>query len=206
MDEKYEHIDTNNEKVLRIVNASFEVFAKNELEKASTNVIVKKAEVSRGLLYHYFENKEDLFEFLICFSTKFMVDDIGNKLDWEEKDFFNRMRQAAIIKCELMNVYPYMIEFLEKYKHRITRDKLKKYTEEVSPGIMEKAYTYNLDFSGVKEDVDIEKMKKIIIATLAEIIREHWELRKNTGKEMDRSKIEKECDSYVSFFRKHFYK
>jgi len=206
MDKRYKHIDINNDKVLRIVNASFEVFAKNDLEKASTNVIVKKADVSRGLLYHYFDNKEDLFEFLIYFSTKLMIDDLASKLDWEDKDFINRMRQAVIIKCELMNLYPYMIEFIEKYKNKITRVKLKKYTEEVSPGIMEKAYTYNLDFSCVKEEVDIEKMKRIIIATLGEIVREHWELRKDTEKEMNISKIEEECDSYVKFFRMHFYK
>lgn len=203
---KYKHIDINNDKILRIINASFEVFAKNDLEKASTNVIVKKAEVSRGLLYHYFKNKEDLFEFLIYFSTKFIVDDMGSKLDWEEKDFINRIRQAVIIKCKLMNLYPYMIEFIEKYKNRIARDKLKKYVEELSPGIIEKAYTYNLDFSCVKEDVDIEKMKRIVIATLGEIVRDHWKLRKETEKEMDIRKIEEECDSYVEFFRIHFYK
>lgn len=206
MDKKYEHIDINNDKVLRIINVSFEVFAKNDIEKASTNVIVKKAGVSRGLLYHYFENKEDLFEFLIYFSTKLMVNDIENKLDWEEKDFINRMRQAVIIKCKLMNSYPYMIEFIERYKNRITRVKLNKYTEELSPGMMEKAYTYNIDLSSFKEDVDIEKMKKIIIATLAEIVRENWELRRYDGKGMNITKIEEECDSYVRFFRKHFYK
>lgn len=206
MDKKYEHIDIKNDKVLRIINASFEVFAKNDIEKASTNAIVKKAEVSRGLLYHYFENKEDLFEFLIYFSTKLMVDDLMNKLGFEEEDFINRIKQAVIIKCELMNSYPYMIEFIEKYRNKITRGKLKKYMEEVSPGIMEKVYTYNLDFTSVKEDVDIEKMKMVIIATLGEIVRNHWELRKDTEKEMDINKIKEECTSYVEFFKKHFYK
>ena len=50
--ERFDGINLENEKVLRIVNCGFEVFAKNNFEKASTNLIVENAKISRGLLYH----------------------------------------------------------------------------------------------------------------------------------------------------------
>jgi len=44
---RFEHIDINNDKIQKIVNCAFEVFSKNDLEKASTNMIVKQAGISR---------------------------------------------------------------------------------------------------------------------------------------------------------------
>ena len=45
----------------RIINVALEEFAQNGYQAASTNVICKKAKVSKGLLYHYYESKENLY-------------------------------------------------------------------------------------------------------------------------------------------------
>jgi len=70
MEDRFNSLDITSDKVKRIVNASFEVFVKNDFEKASTNSIVKLAGVSRGLLYHYFKDKQDLFDFILEFSIE----------------------------------------------------------------------------------------------------------------------------------------
>mgnify|MGYP001006429114 FL=1 len=44
----------------RVIRASIEEFAKG-YEVASTNEIVRKAGISKGLLFHYFGNKKNLY-------------------------------------------------------------------------------------------------------------------------------------------------
>ena len=45
----------------RIIDVALEEFAQNGYKATSTNVICKKAEVSKGILYHYYGTKENLY-------------------------------------------------------------------------------------------------------------------------------------------------
>lgn len=44
-----------------ILNAAAEEFTRSGFEKASYNNIIKRAEVSKGAMYYYFDDKEDLY-------------------------------------------------------------------------------------------------------------------------------------------------
>ncbi|WP_432664411.1 TetR/AcrR family transcriptional regulator [Wukongibacter baidiensis] len=206
MEKTYDHIDINNEKVNKIINAAFEVFTKNDLEKASTNSVVKLAGVSRGLLYHYFKDKQDLFEFLIYFSIKAIAIDMEKRVDWEDSDLMNRMRQAIFLKFEIMSKYPYVIDFFDKYSYQVTRTDIRKQTEEIAPGIRAKFYKHNLDFSLVKEGIDIKKMINVVKLTLGGIVREHLDKAKINNEPFELNKLIEECDEYIKFFRNQFYK
>ena len=46
------------EKQARIINGALEEFTKNGFEKASTNVIVKNAGISKGALFKYFQIRD----------------------------------------------------------------------------------------------------------------------------------------------------
>lgn len=52
MNEKFYSLQE--EKQQSIINASMEVFAKNEYKRASTDLIAAKAGISKGLLFYYF--------------------------------------------------------------------------------------------------------------------------------------------------------
>ena len=52
--------EVKKEKRLIIENAALEVFAEDGYHHASVSKIAKKAGVSKGLMYNYFHNKEDL--------------------------------------------------------------------------------------------------------------------------------------------------
>lgn len=45
----------------RILNVAIEEFAQNGYKATSTNVICKKANISKGLLYHYYNSKENIY-------------------------------------------------------------------------------------------------------------------------------------------------
>jgi len=87
---KYQDIDINNEK---IVNASFEEFAKYGTDKASLNKILKSSAISKGVFYHYFEGKEELFAFLTHYAYNSTFKSYSQKLnlnedDWRDKFYF----------------------------------------------------------------------------------------------------------------------
>lgn len=44
----------------QIIDAAFELFAETGYQKTSIAAISKKAGISKGLIYHYFESKEDV--------------------------------------------------------------------------------------------------------------------------------------------------
>lgn len=60
------------EKRQRIIQAATGEFAQKGFENANMNTIAKKADVSVGSLYKYFENKQDLFLTIIQYSIKSM--------------------------------------------------------------------------------------------------------------------------------------
>ncbi len=53
------------EKQNRLLTIAMEEFSKNSYYKVSINKIIRQAEISRGSFYMYFENKEDLFSYLL---------------------------------------------------------------------------------------------------------------------------------------------
>lgn len=53
------------EKKTRIIEAAIEEFSKVIYHDASINQIIKNAEISRGSFYQYFEDKDDLFFYII---------------------------------------------------------------------------------------------------------------------------------------------
>lgn len=65
------------EKRETIVNAAIDEFAEYGLENASTNRIVKHSGIAKGSFYQYFEDKQDLFMYLL------------SVLEREKIEFFN---------------------------------------------------------------------------------------------------------------------
>jgi len=75
------------EKRQRIINAALKEFARNGYEKASTNVIAKEAEISKGSLFNYFSSKKELYLFLFDCVTE-IINKIYDEVDLNETDFF----------------------------------------------------------------------------------------------------------------------
>jgi TetR/AcrR family transcriptional regulator len=64
------------EKQQRIINAAWEEFSQKGFELASTNQIVKKAKIGKGMLFHYFNNKKELFLFLCDYCFEILAKDL----------------------------------------------------------------------------------------------------------------------------------
>ena len=72
------------EKRERIISAATAEFALKGFENANINNIAKKADVSVGSLYKYFENKQDMFLTIIHYSIATMEDMLNELLERDE--------------------------------------------------------------------------------------------------------------------------
>ncbi len=53
------------EEQARVINAALDEFTDKDFEAASLNSIIAKAGISKGSMYHYFTNKEDLYLYIV---------------------------------------------------------------------------------------------------------------------------------------------
>ncbi|MGP4079592.1 TetR/AcrR family transcriptional regulator [Pseudalkalibacillus sp. R45] len=91
----------------QIINACMEEFAENGFENTSTNKIIERAEISKGLLFHYFKNKKTLYLYLLERSARLVSEQVFDDLEAEpEKDFFERIKKVAILKMNFFSKHP----------------------------------------------------------------------------------------------------
>ncbi len=206
MTDRYDHINIENEKTFKIVNSAYEEFGSCDYAKASLNNIIKRAGLSKGVFYHYFKDKKELFDFLVYFSIKILTDDLGKNIDWQDNDFFNRLRQSVVVVLERFQNYPYLMDFF--YKHAGKMERLSPYhqTANISPNIKNKFYHYNLDFSRVRENVDIEKLITVSELVISGLTTEAFKKFKLSGDKVDIDFIMNEVDNYLEFLREQFYR
>lgn len=114
MNDKFFNVKTDKQE--RIINAAMKVFAMNGYRKASTDLIVKEADISKGLLFHYFDNKITLYGFLIEYAIRLLSFEMSTSVDKNERDFFEIINQMERAKFGITRHYPYLIRFLTSLK------------------------------------------------------------------------------------------
>lgn len=156
----------DDKKQQRILNAAFIEFTENGYDRASTNVIAKEADIGKGTLFYYFENKESLFTYLIDYALKKMYEEYLSCIDYSETDFFKRIIQLSQLKRRAFSNYGTAFSFLvnvflnlENYSF-LSKDLIqeREKTEKIRDGMLKK----NIDFSKVKDDIPSDKALKLI--------------------------------------------
>ncbi len=193
------------EKQERIINAALKEFARNGYEKASTNEIVKEAEIAKGSLFSYFNNKKELYLFLLDYITK-LIDQIYGEVDWRETDFFARMRQLGAVKYKIYKKYPSAFNFLKTLAHEDAAEVkpvISKLKKEIVTSGLERSY-HNIDWTKFRDDLDREKMIRVIDWTMLGFAEEN--LNKVGSIEDVSPEILREADEYFALLKKCFYK
>lgn len=106
--------DIKKEKQDRMINAALKVFAQQGYRHGSTDDIVREAAVSKGLLFHYFGSKLELYRFIYDYSVRYMNLELRSCVDMKETDLFALMKQMESAKMHAMKGYPYMQQFLNR--------------------------------------------------------------------------------------------
>jgi TetR/AcrR family transcriptional regulator len=202
-------LNLDSEKQNRIINAAIKEFAQKGYSNASTNEIVKEAGISKGLLFHYFQNKKQLFLFLFDTCVELITDDFYKKIDLSETDFFQRIRQSVLIKMELLAQYPDLFKFVEKAYMDDAADiqaEMQKKIRELNHINIGKIYE-GIDVSKFRNDIDIQKIFKIITWTFEKLSDEElYKAKLLPNYEIDYQKVQKEAEEYFEILIKCFYK
>lgn len=197
------------EKQERILNAAINEFAQKGYDNASTNEIVIKAGISKGLLFHYFQNKKQLYLFLFDYCTNIVIEEYYNQLELEESDFLVKIQQAFFKKMEILHKFPDIYKFLEgAYLEESPQVKatLNKKFKELEDENIGKFYG-SVDLSLLRDDIDAEKALQIMVSTLYRMAEEETKKAKlSSSHQFDYDKIEQELTDYINIFRKCFYK
>ena len=121
MNEKF--FEIKKEKQDRIINGALKIFAMQGYRHASTDDIVKEAGISKGLLFHYFENKIGVYEFVYEYSVRYMSLEIKTDVHSTE-DWFDLQRQLACANAKVAGGYPYMQLFMIRAKEETDEEAL----------------------------------------------------------------------------------
>ena len=155
-------MDMEEQKRERVLNAAMAEF-RGGYAKASTDAIVRRAGISKGLLFHYFGSKEKLYDFLVAYSLDVIMSEYYSLINLKETDLLERIWQMLLLKMELSYKYPAIFDFIgaayaqEGARHGAFKDRYEK--EGVDPAGM---LLNGIDTSLFKDGFDAEKVGNII--------------------------------------------
>ncbi|ANB60178.1 bacterial regulatory s, tetR family protein [Anoxybacillus amylolyticus] len=96
------------EKKQTIIRVAMEEFMKNGYDRASTDVITSRAGISKGLLFHYFKNKKNLYLYVVTYAKNLLAEKVMEALQSvSATDFFTRVKEIALAKQRVLAQYPY---------------------------------------------------------------------------------------------------
>ena len=171
MNEKF--FDLKKEKQDRMINAALKVFALNGYRHASTDDIVREAAISKGLLFHYFENKRGVYAFVYDYSVRYLLLELSTAVDAKETDLFILMQQVETGKMHAMCGYPYLQPFLNRAQAENVNEALVAVEERKQQ--MEEAYENiytRADLGKYAAAEDVVKLRKMMELTIKGLMNE----------------------------------
>jgi AcrR family transcriptional regulator len=191
----------------RLIRAAMKEFTKG-YSQANTDEITKNAGISKGLLFHYFGSKKNLFLFLLKYAAERVFNEYI-KVTLDSQDFLENTWKVSLLAKELSFQYPVLFQFLAKAVFSLP---------EVLPEgvphdfhnpfeqLMLQIYE-NADTSLFRADIDTEKARNIIIWTLQGFSDKLLAY----GSDLDNyqahyDEITKELEEYLQLLRKLLYR
>ncbi len=196
MNEKF--FELKKDKQDRMINAALRAFAEHGYYHASTDEIVKLANISKGLLFHYFGSKIGLYAFLYDYATRFVTLELTANVEKSETDFFELFKEIVAAKAAAMTQYPYIFLFLNKADEETHLDALAEISErrEKYRRIME-ALREKADITVFSPDVDYNKIGDVLDYTVEGL------LEKNVKSDNFRADLFlEEAEEYVDMIKK----
>lgn len=189
-----------------ILNAAIAAFARG-YKTVSTDEIVRAAGVSKGLLFHYFGTKKDLYLQAYEYAAQTVISELFGLVNLEERDMLNRWRQIALLKLDLLQKHPKILEFLSRLPDspeacggvQELRDKL---SGELSPKLFE-----NIDRSLFREDIDTDDAIRVIAYTIESYAQDQLDPDKSAEEYYaEYGRYLSDLDRFVRLFRICFYR
>ncbi|MCL6457944.1 MAG: TetR/AcrR family transcriptional regulator [Gorillibacterium sp.] len=202
-------LNISTEKQERVLNAAMKEFAQKGYDLASTNEMIKDAEISKGLLFHYFKNKKQLFLYLYDYCADLTLKETYEKLDLSVTDIFSRIEQMAKFKMQILGKHPDMFCFFET-AYMETSGEVKKELDQRNKELIDDSTIKifeGINTSKFKEGIDIEKAINLIIWTLEGFGKSELAKAKALSAEpIDYEAMFAKSDVYINLLKQCIYK
>lgn len=192
-------LHVSGDKKQRIIQAAMEHFAKNGYKKTTMDEIAAAADISKGLIFHYFGNKKGLYLYLYEFTYSLVYDHIVKS--FAQEDLFERIRESERIKLAVVSEYPYVLDFFLAVR-RERDENLRKGISQVKVESLppwRETFLQGLDASKLRAGIDLEKVIRIISWTTEGLLAENKD-------DFVLENIFAKMNEYLDLMRKAFYK
>lgn len=192
----------------RILEAALTEFAEKGYKKASTNTIVREAGVSKGLLFHYFISKKDLYVYLYTYAVKTVTNELYEQVNFANKDVLNRVKQSTLVKIASYMNHPLFMKLFEKFdlvKDPDIRNAIITLNKSVQEETYEKLFS-NIDYYAFNDSLNIDRCLQVVRWTIDKI---SYEWKVTHGGIYDEEAFEDlkmDITHYLDLFREAFYR
>lgn len=203
-------INIPEEKKQIIYEAALDEFSQNGYDNGSTNVIVKKAGISKGSLFNYFGSKAGLYIFVVDEAMSTLDEKMLGNLKGLSSDMFERIAQLTDIKVKTSLRYPRESRMLVQCIS-VDDDEIKKYVGKKTAyyyGVVGKLFTEGIDYSRFKEGVDPAKVYEMLTYISEGLQKKYLMKYKASFDNMvdDLDAVSKEVADYVNLIKDSVYK
>ncbi len=192
----------------RILEAALQEFADKGYRKASTNTIVREAKVSKGLLFHYFISKKELYIYIYNYAVQTITEELFEGVNFADRDVLNRLYASTIQKIESYTKHPLYTKLFEK--HPLIEDeeileRTNSATFQYSKDSYERIFN-NIDYYLFAEKVNINHSLDVVKWTIDRISFD-WIKRNNNVFDPEAfSELKQSISKYLDLFRDAFYR
>jgi len=164
------------EKADRIIEIAIEEFKEHSYENASINRIVEGAEISKGSFYQYFEDKKDLYKYILEKAekkrNKYLLDSIKEE---NYLSFFDSLEKLFVAEAKFAIEQPELsmivLDFIKNsditFKKEILEDGL------CTNRIFKELLLEGIDNKDIDEDIDIELNIFFLASIYASVLEYH---------------------------------
>ena len=187
-----------------IRNSAMVEFGANTFKKTSADSIAKRAGVSKGLLFHYFKDKRELYLYLfhyaleVCIKKYMMI-----TYDFGETDFFLALEMGQKVKMDMVRRCPGLFRFVMRAYYE--RDSL------LSPHLRKglnsllestsRDFLARMDLYKFKEDIDPWEVIRLLTLTAEGMMARTGA---DTAEEIET--LFQEYKKYADMLKRQFYK
>jgi len=201
-------LDLDSQRRNAILNAALKEFSAQGYDNASTNVIAKEAGISKALMFHYVNSKQELFLAVYDYFSDLIKKEYFELMNYDAKDTFTRLRQSYLLQIKLSEKYPWILEF-NKLSRTTNSNEINEELENRTQKEHSSCYPKlldEIDVSKFRKGLDIEKCKQFIfwsnIGFTNEILDD---IRNSESQSLNYELVIEKLDGYFDELRKVFY-
>ncbi len=202
MNPKFFNLPPERQDLIR--NSAMLEFGDNTFKKTSADSIAKRAGVSKGLLFHYFKDKRELYLYLFQHAIDACMETFLASFQYfGERDFFLALEKGQEIKMDMVRRMPGLFRFVMRaYYERdsILTPKLRKKLDDVLAQSTDQ-FLSRMDLHKFKDGVDPKAVVRLLMLASEGMLAETGAC---TAEEINT--LFGEYKNYADMLRRHLYK